>query len=164
MSLVHYLVLLVCCLCGSLAVNIFHQTSRSNDVNASSRAKQAVDGLMNYYWNEDSANKKISFFFSCGQIGGNGENWKRCGCVNDASCISCYRWWDAVNVESLATYGLYANTSNHSDVPEVVFDHSPYNGNWDGVNFFTFVDDFAWFGIAYLRVFDWLKVGKQLAT
>ncbi len=65
-------------------------------------------------------------------------------------------------METVATYGLYANTTNNSDVPEIIFEHSPYNGNWDGVNFFTFVDDFAWFGIAYLKVFDWLKVSRSI--
>ena len=158
MSLVvmHLLLLLELLCCGGLA-GLQKQVSQDD---APSRVNQALDGLMNYYWNKDSANDKIGFFFSCGQIGGNGEDWKRCSCSNDASCINCYHWWDAVSVESLATYGLYTNTTNHSDVPEVVFDHSPYNANWDGVNFFTFVDDFAWFGIAYLRVFEWLKVSK----
>ena len=126
---------------------------------ADSRALQTLQGLMDYYWNQDTRNKDIKFFFSCGQIGGtNGIGWKKCRCINEESCIQCYRWWDAVSVESIATYGLYADTTNNSYVPDIVFNHSPYNGNWDGVNYFTFVDDFAWFGIAYLRVFDWLKV------
>ena len=125
---------------------------------ANSRALQTLQGLIDYYWNQDPTNKKISFFFCCGQIGGNADAWKRCSCNNGASCINCYRWWDAVSVESVATYGLFANTTNNSDVPDIVFNHSPYNANWDGAHDYTFVDDFAWYGIAYLRVFDWLKV------
>ena len=124
------------------------------------RTQQTLNGLMEYYWRHDPMTKNISFFFACGQIGGQGSSadWSKCSCVNPDSCVNCYRWWDAVAMESLATYAIATNTSNHSDIPALVFDHSPYNGNWDGVNSYTFIDDFAWYGMAYLRVYEWLNV------
>lgn len=123
------------------------------------RAQQALSGLMDYYWNHDPVAKNISFFFACGQIGGQGypNDWTKCSCYNPDSCLNCYRWWDAVAIESVATYGIYMSTSNHSDIVGSVFDHSPYNGDWDGLTS-TFVDDFTWYGIAYLRVYEWLNV------
>lgn len=127
---------------------------------ASSRATLTLQGLMDYYWNHDPQDKTIGFFFACGQVGGQGKpaNWKKCSCNNGGSCLNCYRWWDAVAMESLASYGLYTNSSSNAEVPDVVFKHSPYNANWDGLNSYTFVDDFVWYGIAYLRVYDWLQV------
>ena len=124
-----------------------------------SRAQQTLNGLVDYFWNHDPVAKNISFFFACGQIGGQGSpaDWTKCSCNNQASCLNCYRWWDAVAMESLATYGIYTNTSNHSNIPALVFDHSPYNGEFSGYSY-TFIDDFAWYGIAYLRVYEWLNV------
>lgn len=129
---------------------------------ASDRAQQTLNGLMDYYWNHDPNNKNISFFFACGQIGGLGSGQNECSCNNPSACVSCYRWWDAVALESLATFGIYTNTSNHSDVPDTIFQHSPYNANWDGANTFTYVDDFAWYGMAYLRVYEWLNVSNKI--
>lgn len=124
------------------------------------RVQQTLAGLMDYYWDHDPTAKDISFFFACGQIGGQGTlaNWKKCSCYNQDSCLNCYRWWDAVATESVATYGIYTNTSNHSLIADTIFAHSPYNGGWDGEYSYTFVDDFAWYGIAYLRVYEWLNV------
>ncbi len=132
----------------------------SHNANASERAFQTLQGLMDYYWTHDPKNKNVGFFFACGQVGGQGSTglWKECSCYNAESCLNCYRWWDGVSIESLSSYGLYMNTSENSQVPGVVFKHSPYNGHWDAVNDPTFIDDFAWYGIAYLRVYDWLKV------
>ena len=121
------------------------------------RAQTTLNGLMDYYWNHDPAAKNISFFFACGQIGGQGGGWDKCSCTKPDSCVNCYRWWDAVAIESVATYGIYMNTSNHSDIAGSVFDHSPYNGNWNGLQS-TFIDDFAWYGIAYLKVYEWRNV------
>ena len=65
-------------------------------------------------------------------------------------------------MESVATYGIrfYMNTTNHSTLPDMIYSHSPYNANWDPktVVTCTFIDDFLWYGIAYLRVYDWLSV------
>lgn len=61
-------------------------------------------------------------------------------------------------LESIATYGIYTNTTNHSEVADVIFDHSPYNAEWNATASCTFMDDFSWYGIAYLRVYEWLKV------
>ena len=129
------------------------------DTPGGSRAQQTLNGLMDYYWDHDPAAKNISFFFACGQIGGQGspKDWTKCSCYTPDRCLNCYRWWDAVAMESLATYGIYTNSSNHSDIPVSVFEHSPYNGDWGGFSA-TFVDDFAWYGIAYLRVYEWLNV------
>lgn len=122
------------------------------------RSQQTINGLMDYYWAHDPNAKNISFFFSCGQIGGQGADWTKCSCNDKSSCVDCYRWWDAVAIESLATYGIYTNSSNHSDILASVFEHSPYNGDWDAANFYTYIDDFAWYGIAYLKVYQWLNV------
>lgn len=136
-----------------------HSTADSTAI-ASSRAVQTLEGLLQYYWMHDPNAEDIGFFFSCGQIGGQGSpaSWKKCSCNNPSSCLNCYRWWDAVALESIATYGIYTNTRNHSTTPDTVFAHSPYNADWDGVYSYTFVDDFAWYGIAYLRVYEWLNV------
>ena len=127
---------------------------------ASSRINQALKGLFSYYWKVDPLAKNIGFFFACGQIGGQGSpyQWKECSCNYRTSCLDCYRWWDAVALESTATYGIYTKSTNHSKIPDTIFAHSPYNANWDAVTGCTYIDDFAWYGIAYLRVYDWLKV------
>lgn len=126
------------------------------------RANQTLQGLFEYYWMTDPMYKHIQFFFSCGQIGGGGSPyvWNKCSCYNTAACVNCYRWWDAVAVESVATFGIYANTKKYSPIVDTVYDHSPYNSNWDAQSTYycTFVDDFTWYGIAYLRAYEWLKV------
>lgn len=124
---------------------------------AESRAMQTMQGLFHYYWRQDPQVKQIGFFFACGQIGGE-DGGQSCTCENTASCTSCYRWWDAIAMESVATYGIYTNSKNHSNIADTIFAHSPYNSNWPGKTYCTFIDDFAWYGIAYLRVYEWLKV------
>lgn len=125
------------------------------------RAQQTLNGLMDYYWSHDPTNKNISFFFVCGQIGAGGNSdWTKCSCASPDPCATCYRWWDAVAVESIATYGVYANTSNHSSIASTVFAYSPYNSDWNGLVSYTYIDDFAWYGIAYLRVYEWLNVSN----
>lgn len=124
---------------------------------AESRAKQTVQGLFHYYWRQDPQAKQIGFFFACGQIGGE-DSGESCVCENTASCTNCYRWWDAIAMESVATYSMYTNSKNHSNIADTIFAHSPYNSNWPGSTYCTFIDDFAWYGIAYLRVYEWLKV------
>lgn len=127
----------------------------SSPTTGEQRARLTLSGLMDYYWDHDPVAKNISFFFACGQIGGMGSpnKWSKCSCYNQESCLNCYRWWDAVAIESLATYGMYTNSTNNSDVADSVFDHSPYNGDWPGYHK-TFVD----YGISYLRVYEWLNV------
>lgn len=124
------------------------------------RAQETLQGLFHYYWTHDPYSKKVGFFFACGQIGGVGipDTWTQCVCYSPASCVNCYRWWDAVALESIANYGIYTKTKQYADIPDIVFAHSPYNANWDTSVYCTFVDDFSWYGIAYLRVYEWLKV------
>lgn len=125
------------------------------------RANLTLQGLFKYYWMTDPVYKQVQFFFSCGQIGGGGTpyKWNKCSCYDTTTCINCYRWWDAVALESIATFGIYTNTQEYSDVVDTVFDHSPYNSKWDAsVHYCTFVDDFTWYGIAYLKAYEWLKV------
>lgn len=131
------------------------------DADAESRAQQAMGGFFNYYWKQDPFHKEIYFFFSCGEIGnlGVGSTLDQCSCNNPDTCVNCYRWWSAVALESIATYGIYMNTSNHSSVSDMIFDHSAYNANWQPEN--AFIDDFLWYGITYLRVYDWLKVSPR---
>ena len=141
-----------------------HDTDiRSTDTDASARAEQALQGLFHYYWLGDAKPPKhhknnAKFFFACGQIGDpNLKGLCSCGTTPD-SCVNCYRWYDGVTLESVATYGIYMNTKNNSLVPDVVWAHSPYNADWNATETCTFMDDFSWYGIAYLRVYEWLKV------
>jgi hypothetical protein len=129
------------------------------DSDAVSRSQLTLNGLFNYYWKSDPSNKNIKFLFACGQLGLMGSgNQGQCSCYTPTSCINCYRWWTGIMMESVATYGIYMNTSNHSSLPDTVFSHSPYNAKWDAVATCTYIDDFLWYGIAYLRVYDWLSV------
>ena len=131
---------------------------KSADTDAETRAKQTLGGFFNYYWKEDPNNKDVQFFFACGEVGYQGPTLSldQCSCFNPDVCVNCYRWWSAVSLESIATYGLYMNTTNHSSVADTTYDHSPYNANWKPKN--AFIDDFLWYGIAYLRVYEWLQV------
>ena len=133
---------------------------RSLSTNASTRVELTLNGLFHYYWRKDPYHKAIQFFFACGQIGGgtSGSDYGQCGCVNPSACVSCYRWWDAVALESVATYGIYRDTRNNSETPSIIFAHSPYNADWNATATCTFIDDFSWYGIAYLRVYEWLQV------
>lgn len=162
-SLVTLLLLLVPMLGSSRATDGCDPGSPASECSqtvAASRAYQTLEGLFNYYWKSDPLAEKIKFFFVCGQVGGWGKLHQEdvCSCDDPKSCVHCYRWYDAVALESVATYGIYTNTKNHSEVAEVIFDHSPYNGNWNAEAACTFIDDFCWYGIAYLRVYEWLKV------
>ena len=127
---------------------------------AADRANQTLQSLFSYFWMVDPLAKNVGFFFSCGQIGGGGSPyvWNKCSCYTRTACVNCYRWWDAIALESTATYGIYTKTKIRSAIPRIFFSHSPYNGNWDATTWCTFIDDFAWYGIAYLRVYDWLEV------
>ena len=126
-----------------------------------SRAADALDGLFHYYWTHDTNDESVQFFFSCGQVGGWGQadyQWNKCSCNNKKSCMACYRWWDAIALESIASYGIYTKSKRNYTVADMIYDHSPYNGNWDAKASCTYIDDFLWYGIAYLRVYEWLKV------
>lgn len=127
------------------------------------RTEQTLKGLFHYFWKEDPSHKKIKFFFTCAQLGRIGSNRAgKCSCSNPSSCVNCYRWWSAVALESVATYGIYMNTTNHSTTPDTFYKHSPYNDDWNATSFCTYIDDFLWYGIAYLRVYDWLGVSLVL--
>lgn len=129
-------------------------------VPVATRAYETLEGFFNFYWKGDPLDTKIKFMFVCGQVGGWGKPHveSQCSCNNPKSCVNCYRWYDAVGLEAVATYGIYMNTMNHSEIAEVIYDHSPYNGDWNATAYCTFIDDFTWYGIAYLRVYEWLKV------
>lgn len=131
----------------------------SSDVDAAVRAELTLNGLFHYFWKSDPKSGNIRFFFACGQIGGaGGENASQCSCVQPDSCTNCYRWWDALAMESVASYGIYMSTKNHSDIADLIFSHSPYNNKFDGAHVCTYVDDFVWYGLAYLRFYEWLGV------
>ena len=142
---------------GSLSSSIIHTADPKT------RAEQALQGLFQYYWKNDPLRKQIEFFFVCGQIGGWGKSRSEfeCSCNHPSSCVNCYRWWDAVALESIATYGIYTNSKNYSKVADTIFAHSPYNAEWNATATCTFIDDFSWYGITYLRVYEWLKVCYQ---
>lgn len=146
-------------LCLGLSYCVAAGRIRSAETDAETRAELAMNGLFNYYWKEDPNHKGIDFFFACGAIGGlGGGSLDQCSCYNPEVCLNCYRWWSAVAVESIATYGIYMNTTNNTMVANMTFDHSAYNSNWNPDN--AFIDDFLWYGIAYLRVYDWLQVSS----
>ena len=125
------------------------------------RANQTLHGLLDYYWKSDVKHKFIKFVFVCAQIG-SVDNYGSCTCADPHSCVDCYRWWSAVALESVATFSIYTNSSNYSGIPDVIFNHSPYNAEWNATASCTFIDDFAWYGIAYLRVYEWLNVSIQI--
>ncbi len=130
---------------------------RSINTEAKVRAQLTLDGFFNYYWKKDQNNQNIAFFFACGQIGGDGtSDVNQCSCYSTSACVNCYRWWSAVALESVATYGIFMNTTNNSIVADMTYEHSPYNANWNPDN--AFIDDFLWYGITYLRVYEWLNV------
>ena len=126
------------------------------------RVNQTLQGMLQYYWTHDPINKNISFFFACGQMGGWGSTtWDHCACKNPSSCSDCYRWWDAVALESIANYAMLIGREGEgegfADMPDQIYAHSPYNAFWPS-KYSTYVDDFGWYGIAYLKVYGWLKV------
>ena len=128
---------------------------------ALNRTSVTLNGLFNYYWKTDPYNKGIEFAFACGQIGEMGSTLQsQCSCSVPEQCVNCYRWWTAILMESTASYGILMNTTNHSNIPYMIFKHSPYSSDWAPAQFSgcTHIDDFLWYGIAYLRVYDWLKV------
>lgn len=132
---------------------------KSLDADPDTRVRQTLGGLFNYYWKQDPNHRDVEFWFSCGAIGElGGGSLDQCSCYNPTTCLNCYRWWSAVSLESVATYGIYMNTTNHSAVADMIFDHSPYNSNWNPVN--AFIDDFLWYGMTYLRVYEWLQVSS----
>ena len=150
----------------SLATYSDEDKLKSVSVNASTRAELALKGLFHYFWRNDTIKKHhdIQFFFACGQIGGGGnygEDYSACNCVNPTACTLCYRWWDAIALESVATYGIYANTTNFSTIASTIYAHSPYNAEWNASAVCTFIDDFTWYGMAYLRVYEWLMVSCE---
>ena len=126
------------------------------NTSAAYRAEKTLQGLFDYFWKRDTYYKDVSFVFVCAQIGlyGGGS----CACSDPNRCLECFRWWSAVALESVATYGIYSNSSGHSNVPDDFFNHSPYNADYDPNLLCTYIDDFAWYGIAYLRVYEWLNV------
>ena len=143
--------------CLLLSTFLSHVRVECASPDAMTRVEQTLQGLFHYYWKSDSARKKIQFFFACGQIGLAGDGGQ-CTCDNPAACVYCYRWWDAVALESVATFGIYTKSKNYSNIANIIFAHSPYNANWNATETCTFIDDFTWYGIAYLRVYEWLKV------
>lgn len=146
-----------------------HDQLLSAEVDAASRADQSLQGLFNYFWRKDPKAKQVQFFYACGQIGSDGfpSRWDRCSCDKNLklnTCVNCYRWWDAIAMESIASHGIYTDTKAHANIADVIFAHSPYNANWNATSWCTYVDDFVWYGIAYLRVYEWLKVGNNHIT
>ena len=139
-------------------------STQAVDATAANRTVTTLNGVFNYYWKPDPYHKHIKFLFACGQIGEIGTGSPgQCSCYSPTKCVNCYRWWTAILVESVASYGILMNTTNHSDVPGIVFSHAPYNSDWVPGSTYScsYIDDFLWYGIAYLRVFDWTNVSSQ---
>ena len=148
--------LLLCVLCCG---------SRSAPLpNATYRATQVLEGLLAYYWRSAANAERAKFFFSCGQVGGEGNrtDLQHCYCLAPMSCTNCYRWWDAVAMEAIVNYGIYTKTRLKSGLIKEIFAHSPYNSDYDPTKACTYIDDFAWYGMAYLRTYEWLKVSVHV--
>lgn len=151
--------------CGLLVLYLFGSISCLEqtliDTDAATRAKVTLNGLFHYFWKNDPNSKEIQFFFTCGQIGGCGNQPNsQCSCDHPNSCTNCYRWWDAIAMESVASYGIYMNTRNNSNMADSIVAHSPYNEKFNGSSICTYVDDFVWYASAYLRFYEWLGVRK----
>ena len=155
----HVMKLLIFFVCSQLALS---EPALRGSTTPVDRANLTLRGLFEYYWQSDPLEKDIQFFFACGQIGGGGSpyKWNKCSCYVPASCVNCYRWWDAVALESIASFGIYTGTKQYADTANIISSHSPYNSKWDAqtTEYCTFIDDFIWYGISYLRVYEWLKV------
>lgn len=156
------LILLVSCLLFTCTPSNQLDNNKSGgaeSADADFRCELTLKGLFNYYWKNDPNHKNVKFLFACGQIGELGSSKPgQCSCYVPTDCVNCYRWWSATALESVAAYGIYMNTSNHSSTPGVVYKHSPYNAKWDPVATCTYIDDFLWYGMAYLKVYEWLSV------
>ena len=116
------------------------------------------------------SNTPAQFFFSCGQMGGLAPFGASCSvdtclCESDwaYSCTNCFRWFSALAMESSVNYCMELGRSPNStgvcgqvhDAAVSMWLHSPYNGYWDGGHHPVYVDDFAWYALAYLRVYAW---------
>ena len=128
------------------------------------------------------ANTAATYFFVCGQIGGTGPAGTtvqpdQCLCESDwpFGCTNCYRWWTAVAIEAMASYAIAKELkppSQHAATAaaaatqpteaemilhaiESAWTHAPYNAYWNATEHGTWVDDFAWYGLAYMRAHDW---------
>ena len=127
------------------------------------------------------ANSAATFYFSCGQIGGLGPmggstGINTCGCETEWSfgCTNCYRWWSAVALEASVNYCIAAGMAWNSTGPcaevtkaaESTWAHAPYNDIWDASISAVYIDDFTWYSLAYIRVYEWTgnEVWRQRAA
>ena len=136
--------------------------SSSPSASPESRVQEAIDGLFEYFWSNDPQDSSIGFFFACGEIGGLGpyaKNWTECSCDSPDYCPGCYRWWDATILESIADHGIFNKTTQRASVADNFFAHSPYNSHWSSC---TYIDDFLWYGITYLKVYEWIDVSENV--
>eukprot|EP00118_Oscarella_pearsei_P006320 m.28584 g.28584 ORF g.28584 m.28584 type:complete len:829 (+) comp30869_c0_seq1:20-2506(+) len=121
-----------------------------------------------------NATSPAQFFFACGQIGGLAPRDKSigygsCQCELDwpSACVACYRWWSAIALEACVNFviesGMALNVSLAArimHIAESMWIHSPYNADWNAEATAVFIDDFAWYSLAYLRVYDLTKDDK----
>ena len=115
------------------------------------------------------ANSAATYFFACGQVGGSAApgvsvSPEQCECVSDwpRACENCYRWWSAVSLEAMVNYAiaarLPASDAAHKHTlaaADSTFTHAPYSADWNATERPTWIDDFAWYGLAYARVYEW---------
>eukprot|EP00966_Prymnesium_polylepis_P287972 6651139-Prymnesium_polylepis.2 len=121
------------------------------------RINHSIDGLFSLWWvhSTNKSKHQPGFFFSCGQIGATGTpDWHSCRC-DKYPCENCYRWWDALALESLANHGIWLGgtpVAQHEAAARTVLAHSPYAPSWGGKC--PYIDDFAWFLLAYIRIYE----------
>ena len=126
-----------------------------------SRADAAFKGLQAYFFDD-----RGSIWKSCGQNGGLGHapSSFECKCESGPFCKNCYRWWNAVAVQSLITW----SQAMPSAVPrnetirliETMRAHSPYTTRADPA--WGYIDDYLWYVLLWMDVYEWLGDAKDL--
>jgi len=123
------------------------------------RVSASWDGLQRYFFNETGG-----FWKSCGQTGGAGGAVDNFNCECEAGfCTNCYRWWMVPIVQSL----VQLNAAGHEQMrnatlslTESMWALSPYTTrryvSW------AYIDDYLWFVLMWLDVYDWLGDSRYL--
>ena len=122
---------------------------------ADERINATIAGLQRYYLNATG-----NYYTCCGQTGGSGGAAPfgcACGRADLANCLHCYRWWATqglqafIEAERLGVIerGLVLSTA------EAMLAHSPYNKDFGSTMPWVYIDDYAWYVLVFLRMFEW---------
>ena len=119
------------------------------------RANATIAGLQRYYFNST-----MGTYLCCGQTGGAGgagSNFS-CSCerTDMSDCLNCYRWWAAQGLQvfiEAEKLGIIDEATVHG-VAEKVLAHSPYEWRFGKTMPWAYIDDYAWYVLALLAVYD----------